>query len=241
MITLSTGSLYLYSLSRIFEIAQKAGFQGIELLLRNQKDNAYLDSWDIDYLKKLKGKYNLKINSVHVAFDFSDNPQDFSKISDLAKKLKAKYIITHIPREDENVYQNWFYKFNFQNNKNVLVENIHYKKKYADPIVKYNSLNTIQNMCFDIAHALRSITKKETEQLINQLTNIRQFHVSWWDGKEDHLSIIKNASFFQEVLKNRKEDLCLELCPKAFKNLEEKTVIRELRKNIKIMENLGLK
>jgi len=54
MITLSTGSLYPYSLSRIFEIAYKAGFQGVELLLRNQNDNAYLDSWDVVYLKELE-------------------------------------------------------------------------------------------------------------------------------------------------------------------------------------------
>jgi len=128
MITLSTGSLYPYSLSRIFEIAYKAGFQGVELLLRNQNDNAYLDSWDVVYLKELEKKYNLKINSVHVAFDFNNNPQKFLEISNLAKKLKAKYIITHIPREDECVYKAWFHKFNFQNNNNVLVENIHYKK-----------------------------------------------------------------------------------------------------------------
>jgi len=238
MITLSTASLYPYSLPRIFELAALAGFQGVELILRDQKDNAYLDSWDIDYLKGLEKKHNLIINSIHVPFGFKDQPEDFSKISELAKKLKAKFIIIHIPREDETTYRAWFVRFNFRNNPNVLVENIHYKKDYTDPIIRYNSLNIIKNMCFDVAHALRSITQSETEQLIDQLKNIKQFHVSWWDGKEDHLSIVKNASFFQKVLKNRKEDLCLELCPKAFKNFTEETVVKELRKNRKILENL---
>lgn len=240
MIILSTASLYPYSLSRIFKIANLTGFKGMELMLRNKNDNAYLDSWDIDYLKKLEKEYNLKINSIHVHFDFNNQPDDFPKISELAQKLKVKFIIIHIPREDEIVYQDWFHKFNFQNNPNILVENIHYKINYADPIIRYDSLNTIKNMCFDIAHSLRSVTKKETEQLIGQLKNIRQFHVSWWDGKEDHLSIVENTSFFQIILKNRKEDLCLELCPKAFENLKEKTVIKELKENIEILKNLCL-
>jgi len=237
MITLSTASLYPYSLSRIFEMAASANFKGVELMLRSQKDNAYLDSWDIGYLKKLEKEYNLKINSVHVPFSFNDQPQNFHKILKLSTKLKTKFIIIHLPRQDEIGYQVWFYSFPFSLYPNVLVENIHYKKNYANPIIGYDSLFNIQNMCFDIAHALRSINQHEVEQLMSKLKNIRQFHVSWWDGKEDHLSIVKNTSFFQKILKNRKEDLCLELCPKAFKNLKEKTIIEELKKNRRIIEN----
>jgi len=33
----------------------------------------------------------------------------------------------------------------------------------------------------------------------------------------------------------------LELCPKAFKNLKEENVIKELKRNIKILKNLSLK
>ncbi len=61
MITLSTGSLYPYSLGRIFRAASLAGFDGVELMLRNEGDNAYWDSWDIEYLKGLEKNIKLKL------------------------------------------------------------------------------------------------------------------------------------------------------------------------------------
>lgn len=243
MITLSTASLYPFGLKRIFEIASMAGFDGVELMIRSKKDNAFWDTWDIDYLKKIESKFNLKINSVHVPFEFEDKPENFSDIQEIGKKLKVKSIVIHIPRIDQYDYIKWFdnyYKYENSNNyPQLLAENVHIKKDKPNPIVNsLDELNKLHSLCFDMAHAMRSDV--DVLEFVSKLKNIKQFHVSNWNGVDDHLSILENKDFFKKTIKatNGNADMCVELCPKAFddfKNLSEvEKVLRETIKFIKI-------
>lgn len=241
MITLSTASLYPYGLERIFSLAKEAGFKGLELMLRSKTDNAYYDTWDIPYVKHLSNKYKLLIRSIHVPFEFENNPYDFDKIVNLANAHNVKNVIVHIPRLNQLDYIKWYKKDvnKFTNDQTtILFENVHYKKTLADPIVSYNQLNKIPNICFDIAHADRSGV--DTINIVQKLNNIKQFHVSLWNGEEDHLGITTKKDFFKKVLSFHKNvDYCLELCPKAFNDVyNEKEVIKVLQENLNLLKKI---
>ncbi|MBN1318595.1 MAG: hypothetical protein JXA42_24150, partial [Anaerolineales bacterium] len=60
---LSTGSLYLYGVRRVFELAAEAGFQGIEILIDHRPD-----TWHLSYLEKLSNDYKIKITALHSPF-----------------------------------------------------------------------------------------------------------------------------------------------------------------------------
>lgn len=232
-------------------IAQKAGFIGVELLLRPKNENAYLDSWDLKYIQTLSKEYSMKINSIHLPFSFWDDPSiaDFKKINILAQELKAKYIIVHIPRSNQKEYIDMIMPFSKgkQDYPLVLFENIPLKRTKSNPIFSYKRLKDLTNVCFDVAHAKRSMDIKSFNNLMDDISNwhnIRQFHMSEWDGKEDHLSLNPKSSFLKQITEfftvGKSADLCLELCPKAFGTFDEKTIIKVLERNRKMLKTIYL-
>ena len=66
-VILSTGSLYQYPLSEVFQIAKNAGFDGIELLIA--RGNCDLEA---DYIQELSSSYELPILSLHSPFMVCD-------------------------------------------------------------------------------------------------------------------------------------------------------------------------
>jgi hypothetical protein len=235
MITLSTASLYPYGLNRIFSIASKTGFSAVELMVRSKTDNAFWDSWDVKYIKELMYKNNIVVNSVHVPFEFEDAPNNFDEIYNLVKEIGAKSIIAHIPREDQVDYIKWFKESknkDLGDGPTLLFENVHLKEGKANPIIPHEEMSQLKNICFDIAHSMRSGV--DTEKIIGNCNNIRQFHVSFWDGREDHMSLVSNEKSFKTILQNNDADFCLELCPKAFSDI---TNLENVKKNLK--ENLN--
>jgi sugar phosphate isomerase/epimerase len=63
MIALSTGSLYTYGTARAFDLAARAGFDGVEVLVDHR--------WDTrqpDYLRRLSADFALPIVAVHNPF-----------------------------------------------------------------------------------------------------------------------------------------------------------------------------
>jgi len=241
MITLSTASLYPYGLNRIFNIASKSEFLAVELMLRSKTDNAFLDSWDAQYIKELMNKNNIVVNSVHVPFEFEDAPNNFDEIYNLAKEIGAKSIIAHIPRQDQTDYIKWFEEFkdkDLGDGPTLLFENVHLKEGKANPIIPHEKMNQLKNICFDIAHSMRS--NVDTEKIVESCKNIRQFHVSNWDGKEDHMSLISNEEIFEPLLKNQDADFCLELCPKAFDDItNSENVNKVLKENLTFLKNIN--
>lgn len=240
MITLSTASLYPYGLNRIFGIASESGFSAVELMLRSKTDNAYFDSWDAKYIKELTSRNNITVNSVHVPFKFEDAPNNFDEIYNLAKEIGTKSIIAHIPREDQVDYIKWFEEFkdkDLGDGPTLLFENVHLKEGKANPIIPHEELNQLKNICFDIAHSMRSGV--DTEKIVESCKNIRQFHVSFWDGKEDHMSLISNEKSFEPLLRNKTSDFCLELCPKAFDDItNSENVGKVLKENLEFLKKL---
>jgi len=94
-ILLNSGSLYSYGLNRFFELAKKAGYDGIELIIDNNWDNR-----QPEYVKKLEKQYKIRVLSVHSAMEFvtcwgKDPKIRYKKSIEIAKAVGAKLIVIH--------------------------------------------------------------------------------------------------------------------------------------------------
>ena len=97
-ITLSTGSLHTYGISRVFELAAEAGFEAIEILIDHR-----WDSRQPAYLRRLSRDSGLPIVAVHSPFvphvpGWPTEPLERLRRSvALARELEAGIVVTHLP------------------------------------------------------------------------------------------------------------------------------------------------
>lgn len=98
MIALSTGSLYTYGIARVFDLAARAGFDGIEVLVD--------DRWDTRepaYLRQLSAEFALPIVAVHNPFasrvaDWPDDQLGRLRLTvSLARDIGAPVVVAHLP------------------------------------------------------------------------------------------------------------------------------------------------
>ena len=108
MITLSTGSLYNYGTARVFELAAKAGYDGIEVLADHR-----WDSRQPAYLRRLSADYGLPIAVVHGPFvaEVPDWPADqlgrLRRTVALAQEVGASTVVTHLPFRLHAIAGHW--------------------------------------------------------------------------------------------------------------------------------------
>ena len=95
---LSTGSLYNYSVDRVFALAAEAGFDGIELMVDER--------WDTrqpDFLKQVATNHALPIHALHSPFNRNCRgwgETEFGAIArtaELAAELGAQVVVHHLP------------------------------------------------------------------------------------------------------------------------------------------------
>ncbi|MFZ0544989.1 MAG: sugar phosphate isomerase/epimerase, partial [Candidatus Promineifilaceae bacterium] len=95
---LSTGSLWSYSLERVFGFAAKAGFDGLELMV-----DLRWETRQSLYLKKLMDQHQVPILAVHSPFLPNipgwphTHPERISCSADLAADIGAEVVIHHLP------------------------------------------------------------------------------------------------------------------------------------------------
>jgi sugar phosphate isomerase/epimerase len=98
MIALSTGSLYTYGIARVFDLAARAGFDGIEVLVD--------DRWDTrqaGYLRQLSAEFELPIVAVHNPFasrvaGWPDDQLGRLRLTvNLAEEVGAPVVVAHLP------------------------------------------------------------------------------------------------------------------------------------------------
>ena len=205
LVILGTGSLHAYGLPRIFEIAKKAGFDGLELMMRGQTESGFWDTWDAKYLKKLEKEYALPIITIHSPYGFDDNLIGWEEVQELAKKLEVEQIVCHIPYLSNKPYLKWFKK-NYPGKSDcftLLAENLSCSGPYPETLYDgVTQWQTLPAMCFDINHA--QFNYPDPSGIIAQLDNIKQFHVSNYDGKNFHRSILENKPLFKKIFKQNK-------------------------------------
>lgn len=138
MISFSTGSLYNLRIEDVFEIANKAGFEYLELMLRGKEESLNTQCWNINYLKTLELENNLKIKTIHSPIDFELYPEEYlSRTIGLAKEMEAESLIIHLPKNKEKYghYIGWFEQFKSeidQQEVTILIENMGKNDLYRD-------------------------------------------------------------------------------------------------------------
>lgn len=94
----STGSLWSYSIERCFDLAQQAGYDGLELLI-----DARWETRQIEYLMGLVQQHRLPIHAVHNPFIPNipgwplDPPGRLRKSIELAQELGSSVVVHHLP------------------------------------------------------------------------------------------------------------------------------------------------
>lgn len=93
----STGSIYTYSIARCFDLAARAGFDGIELMVDHR--------WDTrqpEFIRRLSDHYGLPVTAVHAPFTGvpgwePGHPALIRQSVELAQALGARVVIHHLP------------------------------------------------------------------------------------------------------------------------------------------------
>lgn len=95
---LSTGSLYNYSVDRVFALAAEAGFDGIEMLIDHRWDTR-----QADYLQHLMESHSLPIPAFHSPFSRNCSGWGeteygaIARTAELAYELGAQVVVHHLP------------------------------------------------------------------------------------------------------------------------------------------------
>lgn len=95
---LSTGSLYSYSIDRVFALAAEAGFDGIEVLIDHRWDTR-----QTEYLRHLVDRHQLPIPVLHSPFSRNCSGWGESeygavaRTADLAVELGSEVVVHHLP------------------------------------------------------------------------------------------------------------------------------------------------
>ena len=95
---LSTGSLYNYSIDRVFALAAEAGFDGIEVLIDHRWDTR-----QADYLRHLMESHSLPIPALHSPFSRNCSGWGeteygaIARTAELAYELGAQVVVHHLP------------------------------------------------------------------------------------------------------------------------------------------------
>lgn len=98
MITLSTGSLYLYGIARVFALAAEAGYDGVEVLVDHRWDTRHAR-----HLRQLSDEYGLPIAALHSPFVRhvpgwpSGQLAVLEQTVRLARELRVPVVVTHLP------------------------------------------------------------------------------------------------------------------------------------------------
>jgi sugar phosphate isomerase/epimerase len=137
-ILLSTGSLYNYGTDRVFEIARRTGFDGVEIIVDRRTD-----TFQVPYLRSLIERYGLPIGAVHSPFSFlklagwkdGEIPRARRSVR-LAEELGAPVVVLHGPSFTDRPYLKWLQEelpsLQAATKVIVAVENMpHYRKPFG--------------------------------------------------------------------------------------------------------------
>ncbi len=98
MVALSTGSLHSYGIARVFGLAARAGFDGIEVLVDHRWDTR-----QSEYLRELSAGFDLSIVALHNPFSHhvpgwpDDELGRLRSTVSLAQAVGAPVVVAHLP------------------------------------------------------------------------------------------------------------------------------------------------
>ena len=254
---ISTACFYPLETELALEYLGKNGIDNTEIFFNSRSE---LKSSFIDILSDIKDRYNMNITSIHPTLSlaesfmmfsayerrFYDALDDYSRYSEIAAELGAKYIILHGGKQhgvlnDEEYCERYMALKNatLKNGVTVLQENV-FKHRAGD----FEFLSAIKKhlgddaeFCLDIKQAIRCGYSPIT--LMEELgDNIKHYHISDHSPASD-CQLPLNGGFdfkgFFEILKNRNYQAS---CIKEDYN-NANNDYSQIIKSKKSLENLG--
>jgi len=254
-ILFSTGGLYNYGLTRIFDIAKLAGFDGLELIF-DQK----LDTQQPEYLNKLIKEYNLPILSIHVPWreirGFAKTKIDnINKTIEIAEKIGAKIVVLHSLRNNPtwtNKIESELPKIQKKTSVIIAVENqtkqyikkFYFFKKLRNNAFMPEHLRAFKNLCFCLSHV--ASTKIELLKFYNQIKS-QIAHIHFSDDSceigDKHLLPGRGNLPLKNLLKCLCKDkyngfITLEVIPDSYaKNKSDVEIVNYLTESIRFIKS----
>lgn len=187
MLTLSSGSLYKYGLNRVFHIAKKLGFEGVEVMV-----NDIADTRNAKYLKELSRQYDLPITSL--VTPKGCNRKIFNNVLQIAEDLGIDVLVIRAPKWKDFAYAN-FLKKDLPRLQNITrvklcLENPKLGDSYVFPSFAFGNVNEFKRfkyMSLDTSHLFsRNLDLMRIYSLLkSQIT-----HVHFSDVRKNHEHIM---------------------------------------------------
>ncbi len=244
-IGVSTASLYPMETERALEEIGKAGIKTTEIFFNAESE---LKPSFVDILLDIKEDYGLNITAVHPTLSlaesfmifseyerrFYESLQKFSRYSEVAAELGAKYIILHGGKPNglttDEAYCEKFMALNNETRKNgvvVLQENVvNYRSGDVEFLRSMNQiLGSDAQFCFDIKQCIRC-GHNPFDLIYEFWDNIKHFHISDHSTASDCMLPL-NGKFdfknFFSILKNRdfNGSCMIEVYKNAYKDISE--------------------
>lgn len=265
-IILSTGSLYKYSLAETFQIAESAGFDGIELLIERNNCNV-----STDYIKGLSNKYNVPVLSLHSPFMSCDGWGGFwdsiwrsmvlamgLAVSNVNFHPPTSFFPRHILNDELTSYIKAFKEELKDSDMILTIENLPTIKMIRNTfinrlfpgimnnmykIVEFSRANEIL-VTFDTTHVgTTGVNLLEAYSVFKD--RIANIHLSDYDGRSQHLLPGTGYLPLKKLLNQIKEDeynglITLETCPEAMEYKEKSSALNNAKSGFKyIRDALG--
>ncbi len=261
MILLSSGSLYNYGLNRVFEIASKLGFDGVEIII----DDRY-DTRDKLYLKRLEHEFNLSIIAFHVPPErvkfWGDPIKKLKKTIDLAENLEAKVVVCHSSLALDKSFFNWLVKnwsaIQKETKVEIAYENMPktYSRKRKFKIFKQlvfltwqvEKFSVFDKICLDTSHLATAnldiieTYKKLKKKIVHIHLSDSNFKPLKGRGIKDEHQLLGKGKLplgkFLTLLKKTdyKGALTLEFEPENLKPEKEENVIKSLKNSLEFVK-----
>jgi len=212
----STGSLYTYSIERCFELAARAGFDGVEIMV-----DARWDTRQPAFLQMLMDRYTLPIVTIHSPFGnvpgwSGGQPALITQSVRLAENVGASTVVHHLParvdyaavsvghrrfrlpipgRGGEREYQRWlledYAQLQAETAIALCIENMPARQLLGRPFNahRWNSVAEIQRfptLTMDTTH-LGTWGLEPVEVYALWEQRVRHIHLSNFNGREHRL------------------------------------------------------
>jgi sugar phosphate isomerase/epimerase len=236
--TLSTGSVWTYGLNRAFEMAQKAGYDAVEVIVD--------DRWDTrqsKYLERLMNETGIAVTSLHSPFgalrDSGGYRACIRETLDLADRVGAGTVVVH-PESRGKGYGMWLRQhwdeLHASHRAVLAVENMPYRIVKTQPrhlTHRPEQLVKFERATFDTAHfGLASIDIMDALEIVRP--RLHHIHLSDQQKTKEHLcpgdGVLPIVPFVQRLQAIDFQGIVvLELSPEALPVEDEDRTVQRLR------------
>jgi len=234
-LAISTDSLHGYGLDRIFEIAKKLGFDGIDL----KQDKKEYDTTNAEYLNELQKEHSLPILSIQASD--KANSKDILATVELAKAIQTKIVIIQPPKLFDRSYINWLRKnvpkLRKENDISIALEN-NSSAGFLGILPERAMSNTMElkrfrHVCLDVSRAADK--KQDIIKMYNTLKEyVVALHLSDYKNGVNYLPLTKGDLALESLLIKLKDGnfkgiLSLKINPKRLGGNDEAKVQKNLK------------